>query len=107
MNIVHGNRVVSIKEVQGLTRGQRPEWLPQFIELLLAHQSDVILGVRIEEAKIVTNGSISRMKRTSDGFKYEGPLIKWWDIKKCNTAEEAFALLERKLPKPKQPTGFR
>lgn len=107
MRIVHGSRVVSLNDVEGLTRGRHPGWLSSFITLLLNHPSEVILGVRIEGAKIMTNESISWMKPTSNGFRYFGPIIEWEEIKGRATAEEALALLVSKLPKaPPKRSGF-
>ncbi len=107
MKIVHGSRVVSLNDVEGLTRGRPPGWLPSFIELLLKHPSEVILGVHIKEAKIMMTGSISQVRSTSNGFRYFGPIIKWEEIEGCATAEEAFALLVNKLPKaPPKRSGF-
>lgn len=99
MQIVWGSRAIYLSEVQGLTRGQLPEWLPQFVELLLEHPSQVILGIQIKEGKIRTNGSIALMQRRDGGYKYGRQLIEWSEIRQRETASAAYGLVVGALPK--------
>lgn len=97
--VVHGDTLLKADadRLKNITMGVWPGWLAGFLVGLLTLESDVIVGIRVNGGKVVTNGSIQLLERRSSGYRYARPLILWDDIQACSSAEEALALVASKV----------
>jgi hypothetical protein len=98
MLIVNGIKAVEFSDVIRLTKGKKPDWLPEFWEYLMDDESNFTLGVRIHSDPtrgpyVPAQSSIFRVRPQSGGrYQYGKPIIQWETLHQCDSVEKAWRL---------------